>query len=494
MKQKNMTYTEDNIKIKKSLKMLSFTFQKNKILKRFVELFLFVGALLIFIYAEKTIFASKILPNNSIAFFFDFKHELLAQSNLLVLIRFLFLAILFFYPLIKTYLDLSFNKQKIKKYLPWFILYISASIASFVLFFAFEKYTLNILYLSFSLIALYLVDGSYAIYVHFVNKKLNPEQNKNIRWTLISLISRFLLVVFVIVSMLAWRFSANSKQTFYLLVENNSFYSFITDAFTIRSIQNLFIVVAFILFISFSLLFSFINVFWTLFNSKQAYILLKNNLTLIFWLFVALNFWIITTFSKIKTPSSYVDSSAITPNYLYLLLLIIPAALFIFYLVITFTKKMNTNSNLINSVYFWVLQISFWTIYWLETFLIENKLITNIILFATLILLIITFAINHFKNSHNSTKNNLIINYGYFVLINIIIFINVINVIMQSYNNNNFNYISANMALDEIFTLILLAFSILVLILKSIKFWIEFGKIAKYSPKNMEVSHEIKNK
>ncbi|QJR44181.1 MSC_0624 family F1-like ATPase-associated membrane protein [Mycoplasma miroungirhinis] len=475
----------------KSLKLLHIKNQQTKIYKIIVQMLLLVGSLFIFIFASNTIFAKNLLPNNDIQYFFNFENPLFKQINLLILIRFVFLCILFFYPLIKTHTDLVLNKQKTKKYLPWYIFYISIAISALVLFFVLNKtYTTNLLYLCFSLIIIYIVDASYSIYLYFVNKKISPEENKNSKWVFISLIAKFIIVLFIFSTLLAWKFSARLDNDFYLLVESNKFYDFITNLFSIKSVTNFIIIIVFILFALFTLFFSFINVFWLLIDKNKAIPYIKSNLRTVLIVFIPLVLWVLTTFNQIQTPISYVDSQPIATNYLYLLFLIIPITALTLYLVITFTKKWNIKSALINSTLFWSLQIIFWLTYWLQTFLNENQLINNSILFITLIFVIITFTIHYLKNIKYTSRINLLFAFSYFVLISVMIFVNTINVIALSNSNNNFNYISINMSLDEIFTVLLLIFSLSILITQSVRFWIEFNKLAKYSPQK-EVSHEI---
>ncbi|WAM04175.1 hypothetical protein ONA01_03755 [Mycoplasmopsis cynos] len=166
------------------------------IYKLILILFFAIGSLVLFIKLGDSLFPEKVLVflgGKPFQNFISFVTVNQQQINATLLIRFSILYFVFLFATFKNFSNINEQKERIKQYIVFYILYLSLSIIAFVLFFAFigknipikikegnvekivmvfvqHKY-INLVYL---LIPLTLVNISFEIYKFILKRKSDP--------------------------------------------------------------------------------------------------------------------------------------------------------------------------------------------------------------------------------------------------------------------------------------------------------------------------------
>lgn len=320
--------------------------QKNNILNKVLKYLLIVISLVfittLLIFSEKTLFANKMLLSNSLNSFFDFSSPRNQQLNFLIIYRFLILSFVLFYSLVKGFANLYWHKVTIKKYIPFYFLYLLLSLTSYTLFFSYFKILPSKLFtISFILIALYIINFSYEIFNFLIQRKTNPLLYKNKNILIISLTFQGILTILFVAISFVWINLGINKD---ILFVGNKFYETIRDILTIKSASNFVIIVlTFLVLITFIVL-SNIKFFALLINKKYDKFYLKNQLLFLLVLFGAVFIWILRIFAyKHNNENISIGSSKAT--WIYIFQSVFAIVVFIVYMVVSFQKRFEMKSS-----------------------------------------------------------------------------------------------------------------------------------------------------
>ncbi|RJS92982.1 hypothetical protein DSQ37_01650, partial [Ureaplasma urealyticum] len=123
----NRVIYDDNYSLKQQQKS-SFI---NQFLKGLLSAITLLFFILLLIFAENTLFGlgfgdenKSMMISKSLNAFFDLHSPKYLQLNFLIVFRFFILSFTLFYALIKNFTNLYWHRATIKKYLPWFVLYL----------------------------------------------------------------------------------------------------------------------------------------------------------------------------------------------------------------------------------------------------------------------------------------------------------------------------------------------------------------------------------
>ena len=171
----NRVIYDDNYSLKQQQKS-SFI---NQFLKGLLSAITLLFFILLLIFAENTLFGlgfgdenKSMMISKSLNAFFDLHSPKYLQLNFLIVFRFFILSFTLFYALIKNFTNLYWHRATIKKYLPWFVLYLVIATISFLLFFTFfSVWPKEVFNLVFLLLVLFLLNLSYEIFNYFISKK-----------------------------------------------------------------------------------------------------------------------------------------------------------------------------------------------------------------------------------------------------------------------------------------------------------------------------------
>ncbi|WP_027334545.1 MSC_0624 family F1-like ATPase-associated membrane protein [Mycoplasmopsis felifaucium] len=112
--------------------------------------FIVISTILIFVFMDKSIFPAKMLKSEDskqpLEFLFNFQNTQLRQKNATVILRFSPLIFVLIYATVKNFINIENQKEKINKYIYFYVLYFALAIISVLLLFLFidNKVTLNL--------------------------------------------------------------------------------------------------------------------------------------------------------------------------------------------------------------------------------------------------------------------------------------------------------------------------------------------------------------
>ncbi|BAP39782.1 MSC_0624 family F1-like ATPase-associated membrane protein [Metamycoplasma canadense] len=425
------------------------------ILKTILITFFVVSSALILFFSPLTIFSKKLFPNENIAWFLVFSNLAFERINYLALFRTFLLLIIFIYTISKNFSNIFTHKESTKKYIPWFITYLLFSLTSLILLFTFFKHqTLDYYYLSFISIFLLFIDIAYAVYTYKLKRKTNPLVYKNSKATIVSIISRIILVATFITILSIWIFSVQDKNK-YDFLNNNYVHQFFINIFTQKDSKYLIYIILFFVFIT--IVIFGINIEKILLLASKQYP--KNEIREKIILHIAFSFTSIIWFIRAlfyKNSSDVIEAEKPSQNYLYLITIAFITLLFVSYLLISFIKKLKIKGLLLNNIFtsFTLLLI------WISTTIVSLKnnetLITNLtILFASLYSIIIIM-IYKLKTSNEPIYVSIFLKL-LITLTTTTIVINGLNSLLLSYNNQAFYNIRSSLSLNQIFIISTLA-------------------------------------
>lgn len=442
-------------------------------------IWIFIAGIALLFLAKKAILINDKVP---IELFFNFTLEKYKEVNFVVLLRIAILSILFVYPISKIFTDLFINKEKIEFYLPWFIWYLLSSITAFVLFLTFRSIDgKQVVYLLYSFIPLYVFDLTYAIFAYYIKRKSSPLTSGTIASLIITQVARALLVGALLAIFFIWTNSSTKEAQLFL--HFNSFSDWFRELFKVKKATNLTIVIALFIGASLLLFFSYWETINIISNNNLNREYLKNKLWFSLILLASIAIWIIHIFTiKINKNSYFDEKVAYSPNYLYLLFIIVPIVALVIYLTINLVAIFRTKNTLTNSIIFGSLLTIIWISFMVLTFNNDNNAINLGVLFVTVITTILLLAIY--------LKNNATIYRFSLIFLNLIILISIIIMsilgferLMQASENYGFSYLNSDLNLVQIFAIVQSVLSIAILLGASIKLITVLHKLNKTQTK-----------
>ncbi|WP_373597879.1 MSC_0624 family F1-like ATPase-associated membrane protein [Metamycoplasma equirhinis] len=383
---------------------------KNNNIIRALKITLFsvfvVSLTVLLFFSERTIFAAgknRIIP--SLVHFFNFQSYSSQQLNTVILFRFSVLGFVFLYSIYKNFINISFNKIYIKKYIVWFFAYLALTITSVLMMFLyFEKYPNKLLNLLFLLAVTFLINLGYSIQTFLLKRKSEPLVYKNRVILIITMTSQGILLLTICALAILWVKSAKYSN---FLFEYNKFWNLVSQLFSVRKFTNLLIIIFAAIFaglLIFGINYERINI---LINKDNAKIYLKNYIVLTFSLILIALFWFIRTLFYKVSNGNYLGVKS-DKQYLYLLLIPMAILIAIGYFVLIFSKKIKTRGILKQNIYLTVTQSLLWLALAFCSINANDNTVIMINLMAITLISIIIFAFYNLKN-----KNNTILSYIY---------------------------------------------------------------------------------
>ncbi|MDZ7293487.1 MSC_0624 family F1-like ATPase-associated membrane protein [Mycoplasmopsis pulmonis] len=467
-------------------KKLLLKFYKSTILVLFAICFI-----LIFFLYEKTIFNAT--KDFDIPIFLNFKNLFDKQFNYVIFYKTFILIFVLVYSIKKNYSSVHFQRESIKNYWIWFLLYLSFSISSLALLIFFNPYNkinanstidvyasvvqsyFDLIYIFVPLIVLNI---AYFLYLNFQNKKTNPIFFKS-RWIgILSLISQ--IILFGLFYTFSYAFLKGPSIPGFLFHENK-FYDYLVQIFEVKKTSNLLIMT----FASLALL-----ILLVLVNLQNIVFLMskqftneyfKNQISLNMAIYVAVLIWFIRIlFIK-------VDFSIVPGNYnlqwVYLLVQVaVLLALLVINIFLQYWNKKLSSSNLISILYLSFFTSLMWISYYLVTLFIDNPLQKNIHLLSTSLISAINVGFFVFKNKSSENHNMIFILIFLVSSITTLVFAG-LQVILLNKQNYAFYAINSQISLDEIFVLVNIAFISLLFLVSFVK---TIYIAARFQNKNMK--------
>ncbi|WP_434329199.1 MSC_0624 family F1-like ATPase-associated membrane protein [Mycoplasma capricolum] len=454
-----------------------YLLQKNRVISRisvykiFTLSYLFVSLVLLLILRNYGLFNNKVI---SPAYFLNFSEAIYEEFNWVLIFRISILGFLYFYPLIKAYLNIEINKPHLKTYNIWFSLYLGISFSAFTLFFTFTsreiKQVINLIY---GLIGLLVIDISFTLFNFVTKRKINPLIYSNKLPLYVDIISRTLLCISTLVIFLLW---ANNNETGSMIV-NNSFYQNILLTFTVKTFTNFLII--FTGSIALGLLFIGLKIYWiwTLIYKQFSIDLIKNRMSFYVVMLFSVFVWLISLFWLKITPNHKLFNNVWNIEYLFVLFGVLNFIIFILFTYFVYVKN-KIKSPLIRYsaliVYQWVL----WTIFMISTFLYDKSEVSFINLLLTVICSLIALYW-HFKRHPYIAYQAYVLIITNLVLVFIVMLLFGLNYFLLSINNKSFNFLISGLTLTQTVSMLVVIIKTISLVYILINMSIVLNKISK---------------
>ncbi|WP_373436763.1 MSC_0624 family F1-like ATPase-associated membrane protein [Metamycoplasma equirhinis] len=453
---------------------------------------LVLGCLSVLLFIRDSFFAQKMFANWEIKDFLKFDSNENIQKNTLIFTRFFLLAFVFFYTISKNFMNLYFQKEKIKKYWPWFTLYLSMSIASIVLTFTyFESNPAKSVYLFIILVPVFIINLVYSSYIFNLKRKTDPNSQNNLTSLIITNISQFLLLALVIVGAFSWVFGASSKvANSEMLFKDNTFFNYWKNLLSIKKTKSFFLIFIAATIIL-SLLFG-VNAdrisFITFKVKKDEYF--KNSIILSLSILTTVIFWLVRIFFIRFDEISVLGKKF--QNLIYLVEILFATLVVTGYMLFQFLNRLKTNSHVINTIAISFSEALLWVSLLITTFLSRHNNLVNLInlLFVSLASIAIVGAYYAKTNEYNFGIATFI-KLG-LISISLTIIIFGLNQILLSENNLTFLIIDSNLEITQIFLVISAIVWTVFLLASTLWLIIVANKITFFKNKHTENEERIK--
>lgn len=476
------------------------TFYKNKknnidilIYKIILLSVLVISCLSVLLFIKDTFFAVKMFKDWNAKSFLKFDSIENIQKNILILVRFVLLVFVFFYTITKNYMNLYFQKEKIKKYWPWFSLYLTLSIISIVLLFTyFEPNPTKNVYLFLILMPLFGLNLIYSSYTFNLKRKTDPNSKNNLASLIITNSSQFLLLVIVLILAFSWTLAADSKAaSTEMLLKNNAFFNFWKDLLVVKKTKSWFIIFAFSL-VVLSLLFG-INA------DKIWFLVFKTKKDEYFGSSIVISLAILSTFILWLIRICFVKFDELSvlgskfQNNIFLIEILFVAIIVTCYMLFQFLNKLKTNSYIINTIAVSFFETLLWISLFITTLLSKHNTLVNLInlLFVTIGSIVIMIAYLQ-KTTEFNFGITLLIKLS-LSIISLTSLIFGINQILLSQNNLTFLTIDSNLEITQIFLLITTIVWTIFLLSTIIWLVIVANKISFFKAKKLETKKGIEH-
>ncbi|WP_029513582.1 MSC_0624 family F1-like ATPase-associated membrane protein [Mycoplasmopsis primatum] len=483
----NNTIYEDESTVKNNTNNTTIT----KVMLYFLRIGTIILLLSLLLFINKTILPEKMLLPQSWTFLFNYQSQKLEQLNYLIIWRAIILMFVFTYSLVKNHNNVYANKLIIKKYIPWFILYLLLTISSFTLLFTYtEINTSKLIHLINILTFVFVINLSYTIYNYLNRRKKDPIVYKHKAIIIIPVVSQFLLLSITYALFYSWIFTGVSNQ---IILYGNPVYKWLNNIFMVQKIENLFLLLLFILTISLLLVGSYFELVYFIIYKKINTGTLKNRFYLMFCIIFSLLLWFIKVFLY-KQSAINVFEIKIKRDYLFFLEI---AFLFIILGGYIFASVAYSRTKFYGSLNLLTLHLSCQLLIWmslLTTILLNSDLLVMTVntVFASLVSLIIFFI--YWLKNKNVDVYILVILFSILVLIGITLFVFGINYLLSSseYNNYYFMTITYSVSIVQILLIINVSLFFVALLAIVVKLFIIIFLTKNIIKENNEKTASIK--
>ncbi|VEU63682.1 MSC_0624 family F1-like ATPase-associated membrane protein [Mycoplasmopsis bovirhinis] len=371
------------------------------IYKIILILFFFAGALSLFLTLDQSLFPAALIrtSNNSanLQEFITFETPSKQENNAVVLIRFSILMFVFLFSIFKNYSNINAQKEKLKHYAVFYVLYFMMSIISLSLFYAFiykqnDNGTLGkfrpyqYLELIYILIPLVVINSAFEVYNFLIKRKSDPVLYKSTWPLILQVVSQVILAGFVIFNVALWisyskAAGASLFRTTVITGTNTyneqKYWEFVDQLFNIKSFSNLIIIAASFVFVIFLVIGSNTIKLQKL-SEKNIYKHQDKDSFLIALIFALLvSVWLFTLLLKdpVKFSILGVEATYGINNGLIILLAALATILYFLVSYLKYTKTKNPSSLIIR---FSLAQLLIWVPFLVSVIQFENSNFTLI--------------------------------------------------------------------------------------------------------------------
>ncbi|AIA29358.1 hypothetical protein MCFN_01000 [Mycoplasmopsis californica] len=441
----------------------------------------FIAATLLFIFAEKTLMSIDVFPDKSPLYFLNFSTTQFKELNFTTLLRLSLLMFLFVYPLSKIFTDLYLNKEKSHLYWPWFSVYSLTSISAFILFFTYTNInSAEIIKISFAFIPLFALDLSYALFSYLTKRKSDPLVFGNTKNLIITYIARALLLIIGITILFMWAKSSYSQNDGYVeMLHNNYFNDWFRNLFEIKKPTNLLLSIAIFVAVSLLLFFALWDKVILAISNKYDQGYFKNALLFNVIILASIVIWMFRLFGISANKISYLDPKLIYPiNWAPVAFMIVPILTCTLYFILTFVRKINTKSLIVNTIILSLLCVINSGTFMFMMLNDVNTKVALVVMFMTVFCMSLMIGLYIYKNFSVSRLTLIFIN---LLVISSILMIAVLgaNQVMLSHKNQSLNYINSALDLGQIFALSHFILALTFLSATIIRLWITLYRLAK---------------
>ncbi|MDC8916796.1 hypothetical protein PR256_00260 [Metamycoplasma hyosynoviae] len=453
------------------------------IYKIILILIFFSFSLTFMFLADRTIFGEKLFKIDD---FLQIYTPTTLHTTAIALYRFTLLISVFVYSITRNYLNVYFQKELIKKYLPWYILYALISMSSmFTLIFFLSNDLMQNFYLMFICVPLFLLNLSYSLYIYFLKRKSDPILYGRIWPTLVSLVAQFIILVVSIILVYM-----TVKATIYpnAFLENNIIFNFFKNLFVNKSAKNFVIVISLALLLGILAIAVNITRIQFLLAKQYTYSFFKDQLVLVLTYLAATFIWFIKVFT-IKVVDLGIVNHKI--EYFYLFEILFGLILTSLYLAITFKKKLQPNGASINSLIFSLFQMLLW-VSLLVVGLHSNIQLVNALNIFFISVMSLTMLVVYLKKTNSITITEMIFLITFLIAMVLSMFIFGINQYLLSKSNNIFYIINSSLYITQIFLVLNVVIAVSFFMFSAIKLIVILLKISKTKEKLKETTYEKK--
>ncbi|TDV22870.1 hypothetical protein BCF59_0719 [Mycoplasmopsis mustelae] len=375
------------------------------IYKYLLVVFFVIAMLVVLILLDRSIFPTQLLAtdnaNKPLTFLFDFENTELRQQNATIILRFSPLVFTFFYAVFKNFKNIETQKEKINKYLYFYILYFALALSCVILLFFFittnqtkEIQSINnetglvtttqvatqklitavdANQLFYILIPLFLLNTSFEIYNHIYKRQSEPLLYGSVWHLLVQIFSHTALLIFCLTNIFIWISASDVKahpNTF--LFDGNWYWNKVENLFNQKTILNLSLIILFFVLVGLLIFGANIKKVFKIVESQIT----KNSSKDKYVLHLALLIMLLITFIKVMT----IDVRNLTPtigqketyNYFYVLFIVVALIIVILYFVLVEFMYARNKNNTLLTIYMSLAQTLLWVLMMVSIFVIKN--------------------------------------------------------------------------------------------------------------------------
>ncbi|MGZ9414410.1 MSC_0624 family F1-like ATPase-associated membrane protein [Mycoplasma sp. 5370] len=445
----------------------------------------FFGLLFILLFYKKTILGIE-------DYFLIFNStQAIRQYNFLIITKAVILFFVFFYSIIKNYINLVFHKELIKIYIPWYILYYLFSLASFILFFTFDPYsniTKDIVYkyfwLLFILVPLVISNIANYFYFYFTKKNKNKIGNNKLSSIIVSSIAQTLFLSGYITTF--WLLIEPVKETGNaFILDKSQIYLFMEQLFSVKTALNVVYMIAIILTITILVIGMNFPKIQFLLKKEYNHLYFKSQIILYLSSLFALIIWFIFILIKTQKNTDVISSSK-EHSYIALsvqiIFVLIVSAL---YFVVNLLKPLQPKGKINPSFYFVVVQLLIWLSVIIAVRFSTELLINSIILIVSSVIstIISLFYLIYIKNI---SFYMILLTFVFLGAISLLLFVSSLNTILIEKQNYALSSFNINFTMNEILIIFIITVLSTFLISLLIDSGITLVKILNYNNKKTD--------
>ncbi|UUM25811.1 hypothetical protein NQV05_01565 [Mycoplasmopsis agalactiae] len=434
--------------------------------------YFFISMLCLLFLMPHGLFSKKII--GSYNFIFDFSILTTLDANWIFIFRLCLFGFIYFYGLLKAYLNINKNKEHIKIYALWFSIYWALSLTGFLLFFTLHIIDVKkLVYVLFVLVIYLVTDISFTLFNFKTKKKTEPVIYSSKIPLLIDLASRILLTAITLAVFFAWAYTyTGAPNTFVRMfalfnernqnIPYNAFYNVAFKLFKVKSVLNFILVILMSLVIGLLMLGLKIYSIWSLAYKQVRSQIFKDRLQLYLVGILASAIWLLSLFKLKYPPTHELFGQAESLQYLNILFGIFNVAAASSFIALLFIRKIKLNSILIKTTIMALFQWVIWISYMIANFINKQPTIAliNLLLTALSSLIIVYFYFR--KSKLSAISNSLAISLNT-ILLFILILVFGFNQVLLAENNKSLIILSTNLSVAQVISIIIVLFQMIYL-------------------------------